>query len=145
MTATLQKTQVDLSGLMRVLSEALYSTPFVVIRELVQNCHDSCTRRQLEYSRVFEPMIEVRTQAQTLIFTDNGAGLTEAEIHSYLATVGTGYTRKLRDQARENNELAATSERSVDESSDALIGYFGLGARSRLASLPPKWRARVAN
>jgi hypothetical protein len=78
MTATLQKTQVDLSGLMRVLSEALYSTPFVVIRELVQNCHDSCTRRRLEYGHGFEPMIEVRTQAQTLIFTDNGAGLTEA-------------------------------------------------------------------
>jgi molecular chaperone HtpG len=133
MTATLQKTQVDLSGLMRVLSEALYSTPFVVIRELVQNCHDSCTRRQLEYGRVFEPKIEVKTHAQTLIFTDNGAGLTEAEIHSYLATVGTGYTRKLRDQAREQSESAITSERPGEDYSDALIGYFGLGFLSAFA------------
>ena len=42
------RTQVDLSGLMRVLGNNLYSTPHVALRELVQNAHDSCVRRQLE-------------------------------------------------------------------------------------------------
>lgn len=101
---------------MRVLGEALYSTPFVAIRELVQNAHDSCTRRLLE-DAAFEPRIDVRFEGGYLIFTDNGAGLTEAEIHTYLATVGTGYTRTMRDQSDAQD----------------LIGYFGLGFLSAFA------------
>ena len=34
---------------MKVLGEHLYSSPNVAIRELVQNAHDSCTRRRLEH------------------------------------------------------------------------------------------------
>jgi HSP90 family molecular chaperone len=56
MTSTLEKTRVDLAGLMRVLGEALYSTPHVAIRELVQNAHDSCARRALEDREPFEPV-----------------------------------------------------------------------------------------
>ncbi|HKJ31499.1 MAG TPA: hypothetical protein VKA34_06705, partial [Balneolales bacterium] len=42
---------------------------------------------------------------------DNGAGLTKEEIINFIATIGSGYTRSLRENAN-NNEL---------------IGYFGLG------------------
>jgi molecular chaperone HtpG len=110
----LHATQVDLSGLMRVLGEALYSTPSVAVRELVQNAHDSITRRNLECPEVaFEPRIIVRVDAKegVLDVIDTGAGLTEDEIKTHLATVGRGYTRTLRDQGQ----------------SDGLIGYFGLG------------------
>ena len=48
-----------------------------------------------------------------LTIRDNGSGLTESEIHNYLATVGVGYTRRLR----ESNEAAG----------QAMIGLFGLG------------------
>ncbi|HEY0687309.1 MAG TPA: ATP-binding protein [Steroidobacter sp.] len=116
MTASLQKTKVDFAGLMRVLGEALYSTPQVAIRELVQNAHDSCTRRSLEAPDSFEPAIEVTATPGTLTITDNGAGLTAEEIHSYLATVGAGYTRTLREKGAEG-----------------LIGYFGLGFLSAFA------------
>lgn len=116
MTASLRKTNVDLSGLMRVLGEALYSTPHVAIRELIQNAHDSCTRRSLETSETFQPEIAVKALPGTLIISDNGAGLTEAEIHAYLATIGSGYTRSLREQG-----------------ADGLIGYFGLGFLSAFA------------
>lgn len=110
----LHATQVDLSGLMRVLGEALYSTPSVAVRELVQNAHDSITRRNIECPEVaFEPRIIVRVDAKegVLDVIDTGAGLTEEEIKTHLATVGRGYTRTLRDQGK----------------SDGLIGYFGLG------------------
>jgi molecular chaperone HtpG len=117
MTTSLQKTKVDFAGLMRVLGEALYSTPHVAIRELVQNAHDSCTRRSLEAADGFEPAIAVTATPGTLIITDNGAGLTVDEIHSYLATVGAGYTRTLRDKG----------------AGDGLIGYFGLGFLSAFA------------
>lgn len=117
MTASLQRTKVDFAGLMRVLGEALYSTPHVAIRELVQNAHDSCTRRLLEATDSFEPSITVTVAPGTLVITDNGAGLTAEEIHSYLATVGAGYTRTLRDQG----------------AGEGLIGYFGLGFLSAFA------------
>jgi molecular chaperone HtpG len=97
---------------MKVLGEHLYSSPNVAIRELVQNAHDSCVRRRVESPLAFEPSITVVADAaaRTLGFEDTGAGLTEDEIERYLATIGSGYTRSLRDQGQ-----------------SGLIGYFGLG------------------
>ena len=58
--------------------------------------------------------VEVDAAARTLVIEDNGAGLTDDEIDRYLATVGSGYTRRLR-------------EAGVGGSASELIGYFGLG------------------
>lgn len=111
-TAQLHKTEVDLDGLMRVLGQHLYSTPNVVVRELVQNAHDSCMRRRHEQPDAPPPAITVRAEPSEgwLHVEDNGAGLTREEIQTYLATVGRGRTRELRD-----------------EGADGLIGLFGLG------------------
>ncbi|WP_441245381.1 ATP-binding protein [Kitasatospora sp. McL0602] len=111
---TLRTTEVDLGGLVGVLATHLYSTPLVALRELVQNAHDSHTRRRLEDPQgSHRPVIRVRGDAARRVVSveDTGAGLTEPEIHAYLATVGTGYTRLLRD-------LTGSQE---------LIGAFGLG------------------
>ncbi|MCG6497153.1 ATP-binding protein [Kitasatospora sp. A2-31] len=110
----LRTTEVDLGGLVNVLATHLYSTPLVALRELVQNAHDSHTRRLLEDpDGDHRPLIRVRADGarRTVAIEDTGAGLTEPEIHAYLATVGTGYTRMLR-------ELTGSQE---------LIGAFGLG------------------
>jgi len=111
--AEVRATGVDIEGLMTVLGDHLYSTPTVALRELVQNAHDSCVRRRLEDPAPFVPRITVLAdpQAHTLAIEDTGAGLTRDEIIRYLATIGAGYTRKLR-------------ETSADPS---LIGLFGLG------------------
>jgi molecular chaperone HtpG len=113
MAVELRSTEVDLTGLMRVLGEALYSTPHVVIRELVQNGHDSLERRRIEAALPAEPRISLTTDTAcgTLSIEDNGAGLTADEVQRYLATVGAGYTRTLRDSGNDTG----------------LIGYFGLG------------------
>jgi molecular chaperone HtpG len=108
---SISRTKVNLAGLMKVLGENLYSTPNVALRELVQNAHDSCHRRRIESDSEFEPRIEVRGGERTLTIEDSGAGLTRDEIDEYLATVGSGYTRNLRDSGAETG----------------LIGYFGLG------------------
>lgn len=115
----LRKTNVDLSGLMSVLSQHLYSTPMVALRELVQNAHDSILRRRIEVPDWDgSSRIEVFGDAasKTLRVIDTGAGLTEAEIHAYLATVGVGYTRTLRE-----------AEDKAGGASSGLIGMFGLG------------------
>lgn len=116
MPTQLQKTRVDLEGLMKVLGDHLYSTPTVAVRELVQNAHDSCERRRIEGEAGFEAAIRVLADAGAgeLIIEDTGAGLTAEEIERYLATVGAGYTRTLRDG-------------DVAGEAGNLIGYFGLG------------------
>src|SRR6185436_426074 len=110
----LLRTQVDLAGLMKVLGQNLYSTPHVAVRELVQNAHDSCVRRQIEDPAPFDAKIVVSPdpQRRTLTIVDTGAGLTHDEVVKYLATVGAGYTGKLRAEGL---------------GGDALIGAFGLG------------------
>jgi len=113
MLADIHATKVNLDGLMEVLGRHLYSTPAVVVRELVQNAHDSCERRRLEAGQPFEARIRVRTGHADgcLIIEDSGAGMTRDEIQRYLATVGSGYTRLLRERRPESGA----------------IGFFGLG------------------
>lgn len=108
-------TDVDLTGLMTVLGAHLYSTPAVAIRELVQNAHDSITRRRVEDPGFDGPgRIELRgdPRSGTLVVRDDGAGMTAEEVRLFLATVGSGSTRTLREQS---------------ELSDQFIGLFGLG------------------
>ncbi|VTP16034.1 Chaperone protein HtpG [Phytobacter ursingii] len=107
-------TAVNLHGLMQVLSKHLYSTPIVALRELVQNAHDAIVRRRLEdVTSAFTPEIRVtgNPQNKTITISDSGAGLTKQEIHEFLATVGIGYTRQLRQE----------------DDDTGLIGMFGLG------------------
>ena len=96
---------------MEVLGKNLYSTPTVAVRELVQNSHDACVRRSLEDPAAPQGSILVaaRPHARMVIVEDTGAGLTRDEIERYLATVGSGYTKRLRDR------------------DGRLIGQFGLG------------------
>lgn len=111
----IRRAGVDLNGLMSVLSKHLYSTPVVALRELVQNAHDSILRRRLEQPDWHgQSRIEVHADtAQGIVrIVDTGAGLTQQEIHDYLATVGVGYTRGLRQGGHEDS---------------GLIGMFGLG------------------
>lgn len=111
---------LHLPGLLKVLAEHLYASKKVGVRELIQNAHDSCTRRQIERAeRGYRPRIDLRIDfaRKTLFISDNGNGLNEEEIRTYLSTIGRGYTRELRER------LAFTSP----EEAAALIGQFGLG------------------
>ncbi len=117
--------EIHLPGLLKVLGEHLYSDPRVAIRELIQNAHDSCVRRQQEDTALtadYEPCIYVSVDSEThqLIIEDNGSGLTHDEITVFLATVGRGYTRELRERLGN-----AQREEALD-----LIGMFGLGLLS---------------
>lgn len=107
-------TEVNLNGLIEVLSKHLYSTPVVAVRELVQNGHDAIVRRRIEQPDAPKDN-QIRVVADvaksTITITDTGAGLTESEIHGFTATVGVGYTRMLRQQ----------------DDNTGLIGMFGLG------------------
>jgi molecular chaperone HtpG len=88
--------QVDLRGIVDLLSHHLYSSPRVYVRELLQNAVDAITaRRAADPSSTsptglpdvyFEP--PEQTGDGTLRVHDTGIGLTEAQVHQLLATIG---------------------------------------------------------
>lgn len=112
------KFQVHLSGIIDLLSNHLYSGPHVFIRELLQNSVDAITaRRNLEPEHLGEIVIQTVEGVNgcgTLAVIDNGIGLTEEEIHSFLATIA--QTGKVKEQL---------SDGSLD-----FIGQFGIGLLS---------------
>src|SRR5580658_4451386 len=96
-----QRFNLHLPGLLKVLAEHLYTSKKVGIRELIQNAHDSCVRRKIEADEPrYRPRIDVALdeEKRTVTIADNGNGLTEEEIGTYLATIGRGYTRELREK-----------------------------------------------
>ncbi|MBW3634965.1 MAG: ATP-binding protein [Armatimonadetes bacterium] len=115
-----QPFKLHLPGLLKVLAEHLYSNKQVAVRELIQNAHDGCRRRQSEASEAnYSPQIRLEIDAPRRILRviDNGFGLTRSEIEDYLATIGRSYTRELRQNL---------SALSPDEAAQ-LIGQFGFG------------------
>lgn len=75
--------QVDLRGVVDLLSHHLYSSPRVYVRELLQNAVDAITARQLPGGR-----IALTLDGDSLTIADNGIGLTQAQVHEFLATIG---------------------------------------------------------
>ena len=89
--------KVNLGGMIEILSDHLYSSPDVYIRELLQNGVDAINARKnhekdngvLEGAEAGNGFITLGVEeGKKLIFTDNGLGLTEAEIHQFLAIIG---------------------------------------------------------
>ena len=83
--------QVDLRGIVDLLSHHLYGSPRVYVRELLQNAVDAITAR-----RALDPQARAQVRIETPASTgdgtirvhDSGVGLTEAEVHTFLATIG---------------------------------------------------------
>ncbi len=120
---TRHKVKIDLPGLIHLLAKSLYAESDVFIREMIQNAHDSIQRR-IEAQGDKAPAGVIRISADhaagTLTFTDNGCGLTESEIHDYLATIGRSGTDEFRKQL-----LAGGRHMDV-----TVIGRFGIGLLS---------------
>ena len=83
--------QVDLRGIVDLLSHHLYTSPRVYVRELMQNAVDAITaRRATDPDAPGDIRIEPleTTGDGTLRVHDTGIGLTEAQVHELLATIG---------------------------------------------------------
>ena len=107
--------QVNLRGIIDLLANHLYSSPQVFLRELLQNGVDAIRARRGNEANL-QGNIEIETIAgnpPTLIFADNGIGLTEGEIHQFLATIG--------QSSKRNDLLQARND---------YLGQFGIGLLS---------------
>ena len=110
--------KVNLSGMIEILSDHLYSSPDVYIRELLQNAVDAVVARKKNSSPEdlagYEGNIDVYLEDNTLRFIDNGIGLTDEEIHKFLSIIGESSKKQL-------DEAALRSD---------YIGKFGIGLLS---------------
>lgn len=114
--------KINLPGLLRMLGENIYAEPDVAVREMIQNAHDTCIIRGTRDKGFGDPRIDISFDrgGQTITIADNGAGMTEEELHKNLATIGESLTRIERDQLREKDAREAA----------LLIGQFGIGLLS---------------
>ena len=101
--------QVDLRGLVDLLSQHLYSSPRVYIRELLQNAVDAVTARRLRDPEA-PSAIRILVHPDGLRIHDPGIGLSEADAHRFLATIG---------RSSKRDELA--------EARQEFLGQFGIG------------------
>ncbi|WP_415951192.1 HSP90 family protein [Streptomyces sp. KLOTTS4A1] len=110
--------QVDLRGLVDLLSHHLYSSPRVYLRELLQNAVDALTARQAlqdgQGGRAGDFGIRLHADGTQVRVEDDGVGLTEADVHSFLATIGRSSKR---------------AEKIAEQRAD-FIGQFGIGLLS---------------
>jgi molecular chaperone HtpG len=140
------KFQINLRGIIDLLSEHLYSGPEVYVRELLQNAVDALVARaQVEPGSGGEILVECHAppgKPPAVVFTDNGIGLTGDEVHTFLATIGL------------SSKKAADGSRPTD-----FIGQFGIGILSCFvvseeivvitrsakdaAAKPVEWRAKA--
>jgi molecular chaperone HtpG len=109
------KMGLDFQGLIKILAGHLYSKKEIFIRELIQNSHDAIWRRSYtdQYFKIDQGRIDIVTDltkgAGRLLFRDNGLGMTEEDLVSFLGTIGRSGTQETKGDAKE------------------VIGQFGIG------------------
>jgi len=104
--------QVDLRGLVDLLSHHLYSSPRVYVRELLQNAVDAVTARRGRDPHA-PATIRLEVGGHGLRVDDSGIGLTEADVHRFLATIG---------RSSKRDEVAG-----VEAARREFLGQFGIG------------------
>lgn len=125
MTAENFQFQAEVSRLLHIVTNALYSDKKIFLRELISNASDACEK--LRYLAIAEPAltsddpefrihIAVDQKKKLLIISDNGVGMTRDELIENLGTIARSGSTAFMDQLEE----AKSGDLSV-------IGQFGVG------------------
>jgi len=113
-SAEVQQFQVDLRGVVDLLSRHIYSSPRVYLRELLQNARDAITaRREVDGAGGRITITPLSDASGEFVLRDDGVGLTAAEVADLLATVGRSSKRDIFDMPRSD-----------------YLGQFGIGLLS---------------
>ena len=125
MSANKRSFQAEVSKLLNIVAHSLYSEREVFLRELISNAADACDKlrylaltdeKLVSGDNEFKVKITADKNDKTLLISDNGIGMNEADLDDNLGTIarsGTG---------------AFVENLSGDEKQDVgLIGQFGVG------------------
>ncbi|MDI2027625.1 HSP90 family protein [Saccharopolyspora sp. TS4A08] len=102
--------QVDLRGVVEILSQHLYSSPRVFLRELLQNARDAVVARGAADA---PGLIQVSVEDGAIVVADNGIGLDAGEMRALLATIG-----------------ASSKRADLERAQQDFLGRFGIGLLS---------------
>ena len=123
------KFETEVSRLLDLVINSLYSHKEIFLRELVSNASDACDK--LRYEAITRPELtkddpEFRIRlipdknAGTLAIEDNGIGMGRDELISELGTIARSGTASFLDRLK-------TADPAKDASDLSLIGQFGVG------------------
>ena len=116
--------QAEVSKLLKIVANSLYSQKEIFLRELISNASDACDRLRYEAltnpdliagDSEFRVTLAVDRKARTLTVSDNGIGMTRDELISDLGTIARSGSAK------------AVEQMTGDETDVSLIGQFGVG------------------
>lgn len=119
--------QAEVSQVLRLVVNSLYSNKEVFLRELVSNASDALDKLRFEsLSRpellpegtTFRIRILPNDDDKTLTISDNGMGMTEEELERNLGTIAHSGTREFLDKLQQAKENPGDVQ---------LIGQFGVG------------------
>ena len=119
-----QKFKTEVSQLLDIVINSLYSEKFIFLRELISNASDACDK--LRYYSLMNPgiakdngafkiTITPNAEENTLTVSDNGIGMNKDDLINHLGTIAKSGTADFVKNAKENGSV-------VD-----LIGKFGVG------------------
>jgi molecular chaperone HtpG len=118
--------QAEVSRLLDIVANSLYSNKEVFLRELVSNASDACDK--LRYQAITNPEltqddpdfrinIVPTKEARTIAVIDNGIGMNREDLVQNLGTIASSGTLKFVEQLQQ----------SGDSDKASLIGQFGVG------------------
>lgn len=118
--------ETDVSRLLDIVANALYSNRDVFLRELISNSADACDRLRYEAIKnpklktsdtPFEIHIKIDRENQTLTLSDNGIGMDKDDLVQNLGTIARSGTANILESFKNKGE----------EDDINLIGQFGVG------------------
>ena len=116
--------QADVSKMLDIVINSLYSEKQIFLRELVSNASDACDK--LKYlvltnpdiakdSGAFKIKITPDAKANTLMVSDNGIGMNKDDLIKHLGTIAKSGTAEFVNNVKDNGSVCD------------LIGQFGVG------------------
>lgn len=128
-----RKYGAEVPRLLNMFANSIYTNLKVVVRELISNGIDAIEKQhqqalgnaknggEISTMDNYEIVVEVDKDSGLLSFTDNGVGMTSAQLESYLGTI-----------ARSGSAETVQERMSKGQSASNIIGQFGVGFYSFL-------------
>ncbi len=127
--------QAEVSRLLSIVTNALYSNRDIFLRELISNASDACDK--LRYMAIAEPSlvggdaqyridVAYDTTARTVTVTDNGIGMDKQDLIDNLGTIARSGTARLMEQVKAAAPQAQAAK-NPESAALSLIGQFGVG------------------
>ena len=122
-----QKFKTEVTKLLDIVINSLYSEKYIFLRELISNASDACDKLRyysltnpgiVKNNGEFKITITPNAEENTLIVSDNGIGMNKDDLVHHLGTIAKSGTAEFVNNAKDNGSI-------VD-----LIGKFGVGFSS---------------